>query len=213
MSDHDRRKRWFLAAIGAAAAWGPRAAANPAATPPPAAWRAAAASAALQALRTGGVVAAMRHASAPGRPGDPPNFDLADRATQRNLDARGVAQAQAAGAALNAAGVRFDGILTSRWARCRETAAWVADAFVPQPPVFDAPMLDNLWDNRRAAPTQIVAFQNWRAAAARDRSILLVSHGITVRTLIGPSLSEGELLVMNWRDDGTLREIGRLPPL
>ena len=41
-----------------------------------------------QALAEGGRVALLRHADAPGT-GDPPAFDLADCATQRNLGAGG----------------------------------------------------------------------------------------------------------------------------
>ncbi|MGR3547141.1 MAG: histidine phosphatase family protein, partial [Roseovarius sp.] len=61
----------------------------------------------LSALKAPGVVALMRHALAPGT-GDPAAFRLGDCATQRNLDARGRAQAQETGAALRTAGITFD---------------------------------------------------------------------------------------------------------
>ena len=53
-----------------------------------------------------GIVALMRHALAPGT-GDPVSFRLDDCASQRNLDARGRAQARRVGAAVRAAGEVF----------------------------------------------------------------------------------------------------------
>ena len=48
----------------------------------------------LSLLKQDGVVALMRHAIAPGT-GDPAGFEIGDCSTQRNLDARGRAQAVA----------------------------------------------------------------------------------------------------------------------
>ena len=50
------------------------------------------------ALKSGGHVALIRHALAPGF-GDPENFSLDDPKTQRNLSAEGRAQAKRIGAA------------------------------------------------------------------------------------------------------------------
>ena len=65
--------------------------------------------------------AIMRHAHAPGT-GDPTRFALDDCTTQRNLGVRGREQAREIGAAIRAAGVTVDRILTSQWCRCRDTA-------------------------------------------------------------------------------------------
>ena len=54
--------------------------------------------------------------------GDPATFALDDCATQRNLDAQGREQARKIGAAIRAAGVTIDRVLTSQWCRCRDTA-------------------------------------------------------------------------------------------
>ena len=67
-----------------------------------------------------GIVAILRHAFAPGT-GDPASFRLDDCTTQRNLDAQGRAQARKIGAAIRAAGVTVDRVVTSQWCRCRET--------------------------------------------------------------------------------------------
>ena len=63
----------------------------------------------------------MRHALAPGF-GDPINFSINNCNSQRNLDKRGKAQAQAIGAAIIQSGFRFNQIYSSEWCRCKETA-------------------------------------------------------------------------------------------
>ena len=60
-----------------------------------------------------GVVAIMRHADAPAT-GDSASFALNDCATQRNLGARGREQAPEIGAAIRAADVGVDRVLTSQ---------------------------------------------------------------------------------------------------
>src|SRR5260370_10747847 len=75
------------------------------------------------ALRAGRHVALMRHADAPGGAGDPPRFRLDDCATQRNLSARGRADAARVGARLRSEGVAGDTILRSAWCPCMHTAA------------------------------------------------------------------------------------------
>jgi hypothetical protein len=62
----------------------------------------------------------MRHALAPGF-GDPINFSINNCNSQRNLDKKGKAQAQAIGVAIMHSGFRFNQILSSEWCRCKET--------------------------------------------------------------------------------------------
>ena len=62
---------------------------------------------AWSALRAGGHVALMRHADAPGGFGDPPGFKVEDCVTQRNLSAKGRADALKIGARLKSEGIVF----------------------------------------------------------------------------------------------------------
>ena len=66
------------------------------------------------ALRAGRHVALMRHADAPGGAGDPPGFRLDDCATQRNLSARGRADAARIGARLRSEGIAVERILSDQ---------------------------------------------------------------------------------------------------
>ena len=77
---------------------------------------------AWKALRAGGHVALMRHADAPGGVGDPPDFRVEDCATQRNLSAKGRADAEKIGLRLKGEGIAFEKILSSPWCRCIDTA-------------------------------------------------------------------------------------------
>ena len=74
-------------------------------------------SAAWAALREGGHIILMRHATAPGVE-NRPSFRLGDCATQRLLSEAGRRQAKAIGTALRERGVKAGQVLTSAWCRC-----------------------------------------------------------------------------------------------
>ncbi|MEM6421797.1 MAG: histidine phosphatase family protein, partial [Pseudomonadota bacterium] len=84
----------------------------------------------------------MRHALAPGT-GDPAAFELRDCATQRNLDARGRAQAVATGQMIRDAGIRIDAVLSSQWCRCLDTAR-----LLDLGPVIEEPALNSFFRDR-----------------------------------------------------------------
>ena len=67
------------------------------------------------ALHAGRHVALMRHTDAPGGAGDPPGFRVDDCATQRNLSAKGRADAARIGARLRSEGIAVERILSSPW--------------------------------------------------------------------------------------------------
>ncbi len=74
-----------------------------------------------QALRTGGVVLAARHALAPGN-FDPPGFKIGDCATQRQLSDEGRAQARRLGEWMKTRQLKPAQVRSSPWCRCEETA-------------------------------------------------------------------------------------------
>ena len=63
----------------------------------------------------------LRHATAPGN-GDPPNFNINDCSTQRNLNQVGIAQSKMIGLAFKKLGIKFSKIYSSYWCRCKDTA-------------------------------------------------------------------------------------------
>ena len=63
----------------------------------------------------------IRHAIAPGN-GDPPNFDILDCSTQRNLSKDGVLQALKIGKFFKKNDIKFSKVFSSEWCRCKDTA-------------------------------------------------------------------------------------------
>lgn len=154
-----------------------------------------------EALRQPGAVAIMRHALAPGT-GDPADFTLGDCSTQRNLDARGRAQAERLGEAFRARGLNFDAVLSSQWCRSMQTAHLLALG-----PVTQTPALNSFFENRgnRTAQTK-----DLRALLQETEGrLMLVTHFVNISALTGQGAGSGEVLVIRATKDGT-EVLGRI---
>lgn len=158
----------------------------------------------FDALQQPGAIAVMRHALAPGT-GDPAGFDVTDCATQRNLDARGRAQAERIGAALRAEGIAFTHVWTSRWCRCRETAELLALG-----PVTEQPPLNSFFQDRARAEPQTRA----TLAALRDlpegARPMLVTHQVNITALTGVFPASGEIVVIRLDPAGAVTVLDRI---
>ena len=152
----------------------------------------------LARLSEPGVVAIMRHALAPGS-GDSASFALDDCATQRNLDARGRAQAREIGAAIRAAGVSVDRVLTSQWCRCRDTA-WLLGLG----PVEELPALNSFFRDRSRAGAQTAELRKFLLGLPRGEKVVLVTHYVNIQALTGRGTASGEVLLLEIGRDGTL---------
>ncbi|MEM9309459.1 MAG: histidine phosphatase family protein [Pseudomonadota bacterium] len=146
------------------------------------------------ALQAQGAVAIMRHALAPGT-GDPANFDVTDCNTQRNLDARGQAQARAIGAALTTRGFTFGAVFTSAWCRCRETAE-----LMDVGPVLVEPSLNSFFRNRTAESAQTAA--TTKIVGQSSGPTLMVTHHVNITALTGVFPASGEIIVIRATDTG-----------
>ena len=142
------------------------------------------------ALAKGGHVALIRHGNAPpGYGGDPPGFKIDDCSTQRNLDDTGREQARALGEAFRKHGVRVDRALASPWCRCLETARLMAVGGV-----------ESSWalvpDRDPNAPLRLIELKalvyTWRGPG----TLVLVTHALTVRPLIGILPGQAETIVL-----------------
>jgi phosphohistidine phosphatase SixA len=164
--------------------------------------------AALSRLAAPGTHAILRHALAPGT-GDPENFQLGDCSTQRNLDARGRAQSRAIGAALRAAGITADRVLTSQWCRSAETARLLGLG-----PVVEEPALNSFFADRSTRSAQTEATRRLLAALPREATAILVSHQVNITALTGIYPRSGEVVVIEVNEAGDVLPIGRflLPP-
>jgi phosphohistidine phosphatase SixA len=156
------------------------------------------------ALVSGSHVALVRHGSAPpGYGGDPPGFKIDDCATQRNMDERGREQAQALGEAFRQHGVPVDKILSSPWCRCLETARLMA--LGPVESVMAVASSERS-PERLVLLKQIVA--DWRGPG----TLVLVTHALTVRALVGIMPEQAETVVVRPRlgDQAGMDVVGRI---
>ena len=151
-----------------------------------------------------GVVAVVRHAHAPGT-GDPANFALDDCATQRNLDARGRAQAREIGAAVRAAGATIDRVLTSQWCRCRDTAR-----LFDLGPVEDLPALNSFFQTPARADRQTAALREFLLGLLPGETVILVTHYVNIRALTGRGVASGEVVMLKIGRDGTISVVDEI---
>ena len=139
------------------------------------------------ALVNGGHVALIRHGNASPGYGDPPGFKIDDCATQRNLDERGRAQARALGEAFRQHGVRVDKILSSPWCRCLDTARLMALGPV-----------DGTWAVAASdkSPERLAALKEMVSGWRGPGTLVLVTHGLTVQSLVGILPGQAETVVL-----------------
>jgi broad specificity phosphatase PhoE len=168
---------------------------------------------AWKALAAGGHVALVRHGNAPGPSlgagGDPPGFRIGDCRTQRNLDETGRGEAKALGEAFRSHGLHVDRIQSSPWCRCMETAQLMA---VGQ--VETSSALVPSTDRNPNAPAALLALQetisNWRGPG----TLVLVTHGLTVRAVTGivPGQAETVVLKPTPGSGSGAQVVGRIAP-
>ena len=184
-------RRAFLAAAFALAAF-------PAAADEQAAWA---------ALRAGGHVALIRHASTESGLGDPPGYKLDDCATQRNLSARGREESRRLGERFRKEGVAVERVFTSPWCRCRDTAK---EAFGK---ADDWEALSSFFDDRSRAEGLTERVKNRIGTYSTRRpkgTIVMVTHNVNIAALTGIAAGTGEVVVV--RTDGCcgLKVVGRI---
>ncbi len=143
------------------------------------------------ALVSGGHVALIRHGSAPpGYGGDPPGFRIDDCKTQRNLDELGREQARALGEAFRRRGVRVDRLVSSPWCRCLDTASLMAVGPV-----------ESSWalvpDRNPEVPVRLLELKELVSTWRGPGTLALVTHGLTIRALIGIVPAQAEVVVVS----------------
>lgn len=161
-------------------------------------------------LKSGGHVALIRHARAPGF-GDPPGFRLDDCATQRNLSDEGREQTRRIGQTFRDNGVAVDKVLSSEWCRCLETAALLGLG-----PVERFPALNSFFEIRENRDPQMKILVPWVRDARPEGVFVLVTHQVVIRALTGVGAGSGEIVVVRPRGDtsgdSALEVLGSIPP-
>jgi len=159
------------------------------------------------ALVKGALVAVIRHGNAPpGYGGDPPGFRVDDCTTQRNLDDIGREQARALGEAFRKHGVRVDRVVSSPMCRCLETGRLMAVGSV-----------ETSWallPDMGPSPVRFLELKELVSSWRGPGTLVLVTHGLTVRPLTGFLPEQAETVVLQPTPEsprgGTL--VGRIAP-
>lgn len=159
------------------------------------------------ALRSGGHVLLMRHAATNPGIGDPPQFNLQDCQTQRNLSASGKAQAARIGKRVTERGIPISAVLSSRWCRCLDTARLTFGSVTPEP------ALDSFFGERSAQGQQQTAAIRARIQSfSGPGNLVMVTHQVNITALTGEYPAEGEIFITRPGAQGALQWIGRLMP-
>jgi phosphohistidine phosphatase SixA len=154
-----------------------------------------------------GVVVLFRHALAPGT-GDPPEFQLGDCSTQRNLSAVGRAQARAMGARFRQEGVPVTALRSSRWCRALDTAR-----LMNLGPVLPTPALDSVFTapEARAERQRVFTERIIRAHRGAEGVAVLVGHQVNITQLTGIAPAPGEGVVVRANAQGRIEVLGTIP--
>ncbi len=154
-------------------------------------------------LRNGGHVVLLRHAYVTGT-AEPANFDIEKCATQRNLSDRGKQQARKIGALFAARAAPIEGVLSSRYCRCLDTARI---AFEAEPEPFEPLDVPDNDESERAR--QMAAIVEAVRGYSGSDILVMVTHLETIKELTGVSPREGEAVIVGVQGDG-LRALGRV---
>ena len=151
-----------------------------------------------------GTVAIVRHAHAPGT-GDSGRFRLDDCTTQRNLDEHGREQAREIGAAIRAADVTVDRVLTSQWCRCRDTAR-----LLDLGPIEELPALNSFFRNPARADRQTAELRQFLFDLRSGGNVVLVTHYVNIRALTGRGAASGEVFLLEIGRDRTISGVDEI---
>ncbi|MFO1306718.1 MAG: histidine phosphatase family protein [Burkholderiales bacterium] len=167
----------------------------------------------VKALREGGFVLYLRHASTDFGQNDDAMTDYANCAQQRNLTDAGRDEARAIGRALKELRIPVGPILASPYCRTRESAELVFGKFTVSQAVRGGPASDDAGQRCGALRTLM------STPVAKGSNLAISSHGNPFRAVAGsPYLQEGEIAVIRPLGNGRFEIAARItkdawPPL
>ncbi len=156
------------------------------------------------ALRSKNHFALIRHALAPGT-GDPPEFTLGRRETQRNLSREGREQAKRIGDLFRANGISEARVYSSQWYRCLDTAE-----LLDLGPVNPLPALNSFFQNFEQKDASTESLRRWLSDQEMDKPLVLVTHQVNITALLGVYASSGEIVVVKKDAQGGLKVLGSI---
>ncbi len=162
-----------------------------------------------RAVQAGGVVLVLRHAATDFSMPDQDPVDLSDCTTQRNLDARGRADARRIRRGVRRLGLRVGTVLSSPFCRTKETARLAFGRFQVSSALLNTITAahDARWRSQIRAARRLLGTRPAHATIT-----VLVTHGVVVGDMTGLTLEEGETLVFRPLGSSRYRLLGRILP-
>lgn len=141
-------------------------------------------------LREGGCVLMLRHAQTVAGFGDPPNFQLDQCSTQRNLSIAGRDQSKRIGLWLAARKLTASSVQTSAWCRCKDTATLAFGR-------FDVlPALNSTFESRNDQAAQTELLKTRLAGIRSGQFEAWVTHQVNITAMTGEVPAMGEAFVV-----------------
>lgn len=164
----------------------------------------------VRALKGGGYVLVMRHASSPAQVPDSRTADPENTTRERQLDETGRSTSVAMGKAIKALGVPIGEVYSSPTYRARETAR-LAQFPMPRP----VPELGDRGKSMQAVQPGDAAWLRQRAAEAprRGTNVVVITHQPNIAAAfpqIAPTPGDGEMLVFRPDGHGGSTLVGRI---
>ena len=156
------------------------------------------------ALNSENHFALVRHALAPGT-GDPPEFTLSRRDTQRNLSEEGRKQAKRIGDLFRAHGIDKALVFSSEWYRCRDTAE-----LLDLGPVNSLPALNSFFSDYEQKEARNESLKLWLSQREMHMPLVLVTHQVNITALTGVYPSSGEIVVVEKDAQMGLKVLGSI---
>ena len=135
----------------------------------------------------------IRHAIAPGN-GDPPNFDISDCSTQRNLSKNGELQALKIGNFFKENDIKLTKVLSSEWCRCKDTAKIAFGNYETKN------FLNSFYDDRFSEnkDKQILDFQKFIRNWNKTGNLVFVTHYVVISEILNKATSSGEIVITDY---------------
>ena len=141
----------------------------------------------------------LRHALAPGY-GDPPDFNIDNCKTQRNLNSEGKDQARSIGTDLKSIGISFDKIYTSEWCRCTETASLLNLGEVT---TFSG--LNSFFQDHYNREETLAKLMNKLESLDKNDRVLMVTHQVVISVITGINVASGVAVAYNPSDGSSVK--------
>ena len=143
-------------------------------------------------LRDNGKIIFIRHAYAPGG-GDPDGFDIANCASQRNLNSEGISQSKHIGKFFQENDIIIDKVLSSEWCRCKETAKYAFNNYETKS-FLNSFFSQKFAHNKDKQIKELKEYvKNWNS----KKNLVLITHFVVIREILNISTSSGEIVITN----------------